>query len=617
MYETWSNICHIYFDLDINSKKAYLQWFPFSKLSSEDGTYMASQEFFEKYIKTASLALYPEAMYRSENYLQKSDGSFRNSSLVSPILYLLLQSIGKEISKYYVPVRNVSIDVHYAGNLLKMRAHYKQDYDSFFKSINAYITECQYFIKTDITNFFSNINLDILIDRIDKRCNRKEIRFTPTQLKMLKELLSYCGDGRFPIIENSVASSFFATVIYLDEIDQRIFNFINEKVKCINAFKIVRYVDDMYILINSSEDERIVHDAYNQIRNEYSSILKEYGLALNAKKCCIRSKIKINEELKKSLYDEYFRGIHHEIEELFEGAFECFLSDLISIIHKECIDAEKYNTLIATHFTSSDIEFTPIEVFNYFIYENDSVCMDLRVITLIRQLLNQDISFIRLDPKRLTVMIMKTKDTIAIKSLLNQLFTRNRNGMWNSYDTSIAISYLIQSEFRHIDLLNILARNNSGLQQYYSNYCKSSFLLIFRNYQISEYVKIIGSDWKAYFLYFMFWAEKDRHNTLAEFAYYKNFFDRFTADMAFYYELNPHGKPDYKAFYKESQLKNFYSEIENSRKIIQKAHKLRNANPLSHSSAELIDRTSTTSDLKDCIKKMNYLIEGYLKLREP
>ena len=37
------------------------------------------------------------------------------------------------------------------------------------------------------------------------------------------------------------------------------------------------------------------------------------------------------------------------------------------------------------------------------------------------RLINTDVSFISLDPKRLSIMIMKTKSTAAIKSLLNQL----------------------------------------------------------------------------------------------------------------------------------------------------------------------------------------------------
>lgn len=256
-------------------------------------------------------------MHQSENFLQKGDGSFRDSSLLSPILYLVLQAIGKEISNYYQAERNVSIAAFFAGNHEHMRAKYKQDYDDFYKLINAYISDCQYFIKTDLTNFFPNINLDILINRIDKRCNIEDIHFTPTQLKMINELLLYCGTGKFPTIENSIASSYLATIVYADEIDNRIYQFIDEKINSINDFKIIRYVDDMYILINSPHDIVRLHDAYNQIRNEYSSILKEYGLSLNTKKCCLKPAIEINDELKKSLYDEYFKGIQHDIEDLF------------------------------------------------------------------------------------------------------------------------------------------------------------------------------------------------------------------------------------------------------------------------------------------------------------
>ena len=62
----------------------------------------------------------------------------------------------------------------------------------------------------------------------------------------------------------------------MDEVDNRIFDFINDKIDCIISFKIIRYVDDMYILIDSPYDIIRLRDAYNQIRNEYSSILKEY-----------------------------------------------------------------------------------------------------------------------------------------------------------------------------------------------------------------------------------------------------------------------------------------------------------------------------------------------------
>lgn len=95
-YKTWEDVCKMYFELGVGSKKAYLQWFPFSKLSEADENRILSREFFDKCVKNASFLSYPEAMHRSENYLQKGDGSFRDSSLISPILYLVLQSIGKE-----------------------------------------------------------------------------------------------------------------------------------------------------------------------------------------------------------------------------------------------------------------------------------------------------------------------------------------------------------------------------------------------------------------------------------------------------------------------------------------------------------------------------------------
>lgn len=132
---------------------------------------------------------------------------------------------------------------------------------------------------------------------------------------------------------------------------------------------------------------------------------------------------------------------------------------------------------------------------------------------------------------------MKTRSTKAIKALLCQLFIRSRKGLWNSYDTSIAISYLIQSEFRHIDLLKVLYKNCSHLGTYCHYCCENRFLFTLSDKKVNNYIQIIKNDWKAYFLYFMYWVEKNRHNSLAEYAFYKNYFDRFTADLAFFISM--------------------------------------------------------------------------------
>ena len=110
--------------------------------------------------------------------------------------------------------------------------------------------------------------------------------------------------------------------------------------------------------------------------------------------------------------------------------------------------------------------------------------------------------------------------------------------------------------------------------------------------------------------------EQSLHFSLIYHLYFKNFFDRITADLSFYYKCNPRdNKPNYNAFYKDRTLVAFYTEIYNSEVIIKTAHKLRNANPISHASSELLDRNSTTRDLKQSIDDLTKIIFDYVGFR--
>ena len=120
-YDTWEKVCSMYFLLNKGSQKAYLQWFPFTKLSSADKNIISGEDFYNRHIRTASFVLFPPAMHQSENYLQKGDGSFRDSSLIGPILFLVLQSIGMEIHNHYTSIRPSDISVYYAGNYQYLR----------------------------------------------------------------------------------------------------------------------------------------------------------------------------------------------------------------------------------------------------------------------------------------------------------------------------------------------------------------------------------------------------------------------------------------------------------------------------------------------------------------
>ena len=67
--------------------------------------------------------------------------------------------------------------------------------------------------------------------------------------------------------------------------------------------------------------------------------------------------------------------------------------------------------------------------------------------------------------------------------------------------------------------------------------------------------------------------------------------------------------PIIKDFTKKQAFKTFYKDIDGSEEIIKRAHDLRNANPMSHSSAGLIDKSTTSKDLKSCIEDLNSLID--------
>lgn len=69
-------------------------------------------------------------------------------------------------------------------------------------------------------------------------------------------------------------------------------------------------------------------------------------------------------------------------------------------------------------------------------------------------------------------------------------------------------------------------------------------------------------------------------------------------------------KPNYKGFYSEGAFKRLYAGIADVDKIIEKAHEIRNSNPISHSSAKLVDNNNTACDILNSIERLVYLIEA-------
>ena len=82
--------------------------------------------------------------------------------------------------------------------------------------------------------------------------------------------------------------------------------------------------------------------------------------------------------------------------------------------------------------------------------------------------------------------------------------------------------------------------------------------------------------------------------------------------LSFHKYDNNGKKPNYKRFYKEGELKKLYSSIPDSELVIHTAHDLRNANPLSHASADLIDNEKTSDNLFNSISAMQAILKDFL-----
>lgn len=624
-YSNWERICKMYFEKSDIFLQNYLQQYPFSKLSYSDKDNLISEGFYTHYIKSGNFMLYPEFMTVSENFLQKSDGTFRDSSLLAPILYLVLQAIGKEIYDKYKPARPEEISVFYSGNYEKMRPFYKEDYGDFFKELNYYSTYYQYFIKTDIKNFFSNISIDNLINRIDVICNARENNDTDVnnkdnpkinqaQMLVYKEFLKYCGNGVFPTVENSLASSYLSTIVYLDEIDKELFEFLEKFIFNGIDFKIVRYVDDCYILFSSEKPQNEIIDDYIEIINKYSSILKKHGLTLNMSKCKIDKTKELNYELRQSLYDELVMGEKSDIIKLFEGSLGKFLDNISNALDSEPIDIKKYNSIIEESFSFDDIIFSPIEVLNHYAYNKNTEFYEPDIKDKIANLVQKSISFIKLDPRKLTNIVLKTRDERTVKYFFKNILVRYDSGKWNSYDTQVLIQYLLKRSFQNPKLLNILKLNANDTYIYCANNCHSSFMNGFEDRVTIKMGEIILEDEITHFLFFMSTCKKSQGNLMEAHAYFKSFFDRFTADLAYYKKETK--KPNYRGFYDKNKLKNYYKDIKNSDETIEKAAELRNSNPVAHASSELLKKY-TSEDLVTNMNALKQLMEDKIIYEYP
>lgn len=591
----WNETIKNYTNISNNSLSKYLQWYPLQSLDVSD-------DYFEKVIKKGNFVFDEDIMKISDNYLQKSDGSFRQAQLLSPTLYLVLEAICKEI---YNSINDKIYSQHalYAGNLENNDVSYKKQYNLFFKEVNKLSSIYSHYIKVDIKDYFRYIDIDLMFNIIEK--NTSNIH--SFHIYLYKLLFSFCGKGRFPIVENSTGLSYLATIVYLNEVDEKINEYFHNTLGLF-SFRIIRYVDDLYIFFDEADIEQSLGDFFISFINFYQTELRKVNLAVNTDKTHIKHCSEISDDIKNSFYGDEIYNEDIDIHEVDINHYVTFLDNLT----RTSFSIDNYKRAVDESFSFEDIQLSKNEVYNRILYKfSDKFVNNHEIITKLDLIINEPI--ITYDVRKIVTAILNTRDGQLIRKLLNNLFSKSE---WNDAENYIAITYLLNRSFRHEDLIEKLYQNlkekSNNLSQYIENYClnKSNLSSSELNNSLIDRINKINITPTTSQLYLLYFVELKKENLLLAHSYFKSFFDRVTAEIRFDYKIESKdlNRPNYKGNYTKKELKEVYEEINNSGSIIQKAHQIRNANPVNHASSGLIKGPYDKEEISSSIEGLQLLI---------
>lgn len=610
-FNDWKSVCKTFFNLNKAELESYIQWYPFSKLTQKSKDVILSETFFLNFIKNGAIFKENNIFNFPSHYSQKTSASFRNMSLVSPFLYLYIETVGYHINQKYTR-KSQEGRCYYAGNLSENEFSYKNSYDEFFADINALSSIYDNFYKFDISNFFDGIDIDLLFKLIN---NREEILDTRSSL-IYKRLLQQIGGNKFPTVENSATLSYLATYIYLDEVDNDLETILKKNSK-IESFQIIRYVDDLYIFFDTMEDE--LNLVSSEIKNAVIDVHRKVKLNLNENKTKLDKSSEVNRTLNAALYNHYVNKEDIDIVDFFDkNSIGLFLDDLYNLVYSH--NHKNFKNILDKHFTKEGITYSSDEVLRYLVYYEESLFQNEEIIYKVKRLILTDYSFINYKVNIFLRMILKTKNGGLIRFLLNELFKKD---YFNSFDIAIGLNYLLLRNFQHNDLMCKIRVVDPDIIDYIDKYCKQDFLKELDeeyNYIIKLNLenKFSDSSLKVWYLYFLYKFYEKNGDILEAFAYYKTYFDRLVSLLMCYKKISigKKGLPDYKRYYKVGnaqrdfeKLNLEYYQSENIGTLLDELYKLRNFNPINHSSAEIIeDKMLKKPQITDLIKQSEVLL---------
>lgn len=606
-YDIWLETCELVEKYAHDYGKYYYQLYPLYKYNNL--SLISSKEFFEKYVLSGAIFNNYDSFDKIENFCKKSDGSYRNRYLVSPIMYIVYTYMGLYISKKYKCIRKKEIYCKYGGDFNNKNLNYKNSYVDFSQKIIDNSEKYKYYLKIDISNFFNNLNVDILNRRI-----ASQMKFSHKEQFFLKKFLEWVGNGNFSQTECGTTSSFLATIVYFDIVDNRLYNLLSSYDEIV-SFEVCRYVDDLYIFLDF-DGRKNCKKIENKILGYYENLIFDIGLSINKNKSHLRPCYEIYGDIKSfSLFDDELNTT--EVSDENQKYLFDFLDDLLNISEQNGLNHELYNEMIVKYFDNEESNYHASQILSTIIYKKQSWLKETKILKRLTKIIDDDFNIISIDPRRLVAFITNTNDEELIKRLLYKLYFCSENGNWEISHNFIAMQYLLYRNFHSVKLLNKMEKYCPDIVDFINKFYKKDWRknIISETTDMETRLFLNYKNTNLSLFKFLEIISMKEFNIIEAQSYNKSYFDLVTANIQLYKGyINKITKVSYRI---DELIEIYQNKLKLSENDCTKIRSLcndKNSNTLCHANCKIFDRKGDLSFyIKKNINSINEMICDLLK----
>jgi len=430
-----------------------------------------NQEYFKSKILNQFFYGLPKEFYVIPYSIPKSNYRHRNYKFLSAPMRTLYYSVCiyiLQVAEQFLQEcygNNRCISSYYGGdlrfndlgylNVKKSNIVFYNQYEKFRKVLKSETHDVRkkIVIHFDIQNYYDDLSIKTLFKHLETNL-KPSIRqlhnfnyYTIEQLISYFSFLSNFKDG-IPQCENDICSDFLGW-LYLVFSDLAIEDIVKDHVKNIESYKLIRYVDDHYLILKfkeTSENEQI--RTCKEILSKVSDMLFfKYNLQMNHKTYIYRLEI----------YDELSR--FREGIKKFSKNYEMPIDDNPSFKRK----TERILEVVDKIRCNQNIE--PLNILNEVDHENLKAVYDMDVYTyfshsenthLIEESFqNFDFDLVILEPRTLTILICTNENT---KNRYKEYILHKIE--LTSCDFDLIVRYLCQTAFEDRELISKLQNSN-------------------------------------------------------------------------------------------------------------------------------------------------------------